>query len=157
MHVPPVVQQRQYRIPARLSSLFAVGGVFVAIIGVIVVPAAVSQLQQGGMSGVIVGSLLILTGALFMALALRPGTVTIDDGGLHLRTLTRARVIPWTLVRSFQPWPGSRGWWSVRVELSTGKKVVLPGAQGNRDRAERITSELAAAHREHLAEASETT
>jgi hypothetical protein len=109
------------------------------------------------MSGVIVGSFLILTGALFIALALRPGTLTIDDGGLHLRTLTGARVIPWTLVRSFQAQPGSSNWWSVRVELSTGKKVMLPGAQGNRDRAERITLELAAAHREHLAEPSETT
>jgi Bacterial PH domain len=150
MHVPPVVQQRQYRIPARLSSLFAAGGVIVAVIGVVVVPAAASQLQQGGLSGVIVGSLLILTGALFMALALRPGTLTIDDGGLHLRTLTRARVIPWTRVRSFQARPGGRGWWHVRAELSTGKMVVLPGCSGDRDRAERITLELAAAHREHF-------
>ena len=122
------------------------------VIGVIVVPAAASQLQQGGMSGVVVGSFLILAGAFFIAVALRPGTLTVDDGGLHLRTLTRARVIPWSLVRSFRARPGGRGWWFVWAELGTGKKVVLPGPQGSRGRAERIAAELMAAHREHLAE-----
>jgi PH (Pleckstrin Homology) domain-containing protein len=151
------VQQRQYRIPTRLSAFFAVVGAFVAVIGVIVVPAAASQLQQGGVSGVVVGSFLILTGALFITAALRPATLTVDDGGLHLRTLTRARVIPWSLVRSFRARPGGRGWWFVWVELGTSKKVVLPGAQGNRDRAERIAAELMVAHRQHLAERSETT
>lgn len=92
-----------------------------------------------------------------IALALRPGMLTVDDRGLHLRTLTRARVIPWSLVRSFRARPDGRGWWFVWVELSTGKKVVLPGAQGSSGRAERIATELMAAHREHLAERSETT
>jgi hypothetical protein len=146
------VQQRQYRIPTRLRAFFAVAGAFVVVSGVIVVPAAASQLQRGGMSGVVVGgSILILAGALFITFALRPGTLTVDDGGLHLRTLTRARAIPWYLVRSFRARPGGRGWWFVWVELGTGKKVVLPGPQGSRGRAERIAAELMAAHREHLA------
>jgi hypothetical protein len=68
-----------------------------------------------------------------------------------LRTLTRARVIPWSLVRSFQARPGSWDWWFVWVELGTGKKVRLPGPQGTRGRAERIAAELTATHREHLA------
>lgn len=146
------MQQRQYRIPTRLSAFFAVVGAFAAVTGVIVVPAAASQLQQGGMSGVVVGSFGILTGALFITAALRPATLTVDDGGLHLRTLTRARVIPWSLVRSFRARPGGRGWWFVWAELSTGKKVMLPGVQGSSGRAERIAAELMAAHREHLAE-----
>jgi hypothetical protein len=146
------VQQRQYRIPTRLRAFFAVVGAFVVVIGVIVVPAAASQLQQGGISGVVVGSILILVGALFITFALRPGTLTVDDGGLHLRTLTRVRAIPWSLVRSFRARPGGRGWWFVWVEPGTGKKVVLPGPQGSRGRAERIAADLMAAHREHLAE-----
>jgi Bacterial PH domain len=151
------VQQRQYQIPTRLRAFSAVAGAFVVVTGVIAVPVAASQLQQGGMPGVVVGSVLILAGALFITLALRPDTLTVDDGGLHLRTLTRARAIPWSLVRLFRARPGGKGWWFVWVELGTGKKVVLPGAQGSRGRAERITTELMAAHREHLVERSETT
>jgi hypothetical protein len=146
------VQQRQYQIPARPRAFSAVVGACVVVTGVIVVPVAASQLQQGGMPGVVGGSFLILAGAFFIALALRPGTLTVDDGGLHLRSLTRARVIPWSLVRSFRARPGGRGVWFVWVELGTGKKVVLPGPQGSRGRAERIAAELMAAHREHLAE-----
>jgi hypothetical protein len=121
-----------------------------AVIGAIVVPAAASQLQQGGMSGVVVGSILMLAGVLFIVLARRPQTLTVDDEGLHLRTHTRTRVIPWSLVRSFWARPGGN-WWFVWAELGTGKKVPLPGPQGSRARAERIAAELTAAHREHLA------
>jgi hypothetical protein len=65
------VQQRQYRIPARLRAFLAVAvaGACVVVISVIVVPVAASQLQQGGMSGVVVGSFLILAGAFFIALS----------------------------------------------------------------------------------------
>jgi hypothetical protein len=114
-------------------------------------PAAASQLQQGGMSGVVVGSILIPCGAFFIACAWRPGTLSVDYFGLHMRTLTRARVIPWSLVRSFRAQPGGRGWWFVSVELSTGKKVLLRGPQGSRGRAERIAAELTATLREHRA------
>jgi Bacterial PH domain len=103
------------------------------------------------MSGVVVDSLLILAGALLIAIALRPGTLTVDDEGLQLRTLTRTRAISWSLVRSFRARPGGRGWWFVWAELGTGKKVPLPGPQGSRNRAERIAAELTEAHREHLA------
>jgi hypothetical protein len=156
-HVPWVVQQRQYRVPTRITVFFTVIGAFVAFAGMLVVPAG--ALQHGGMSLVVVGSVLILAGALFIALALRPGKVTVDDRGLHLHTITRARVIPWSLVRSFeeQPFqqqPGGGGlWsglWSVWVELDSGNWSALPGTQGSRGRAERIVAELMAARREHL-------
>lgn len=146
-----VVVQRQYRLPTRLAAFFGVGGAVVLVLSAAVVPAAASQLQQGGMSGVVVGSVLTLAGAFFIALAVRTGPLTVDDGGLHLRTLTRTRVIPWALVRSFGVRAGSHGWWIVWVELGTGKKLRLQGSQGSRDRAERIAAELTAAHREHLA------
>ena len=145
------MQQRQYRIATGFSILIGVLGGLVVLISVIVVPVAASQLRQGGLSGVVVGSVMMVAGALFVALGLRPDTLTVDDGGLHLRTLLRTRVIPWSLVRSFRAQPGGRGWWFVRVELGTGKKVLLPGPQGSRARAERITAELTAVHQEHLA------
>jgi hypothetical protein len=145
------VQQRQYRVPAGLTVVLTVAGVIVVVIGAIVVPAAASQLQQGGLAGVVVGSILILAGALFIALGRRPETLTVDDEGLHLRTLTRTRVIPWSLVRSFRAQPGGRGWWFVRAELGTGKKVLLPGPQGSRSRTERIVAELTEVQAERLA------
>jgi Bacterial PH domain len=146
------MQPREYRLPTSFTVFFAVLGAFVALTGAVVVPAAASQLQQGGMSGVVIGSLLIPAGALLIAVALRSGRLTIDYWGLHQqRTFTRTRLIPWSLVRSFRAVPGGRGWWFVRAELVTGKKVLLRGPQGNRDRAERIAAELTAAHREHFA------
>ena len=151
--VPPVVQQRQYRVSILLTVFFAVVGAVMVVVDVAVVAVAASQLQQGGMSGVVVGSTLVLVGALFIAVALRPSTLTVDDGGLHLRnSLARTRVISWSLVRSFRAQSGGRGWCYVRVELDTGKKVVLPGIQVSHDRAERIAAELTAAHRELLAD-----
>lgn len=142
------MQQRQYRVSTRVTVFFWVAGAV--------------QLTGGGVSivlqpNVVGDSYMILLGALFTAVALRPGTVTVDDGGLHLCTLIRNRVIPWSLVRSFRTQPGGtggRGWWSVWVELGAGKKVLLRGALGSKDRAMRIAAELTAMHREYLAGAS---
>jgi len=145
------VQQLQYRVPASFTKFLLVVGSIEVLVGAIVIPAAASQLQRGGISGVVVGAVLMVAGGFPIALAVRPDTLIVDDGGLRLRTIVSVRVIPWSLVRSFQARPGSRGMWFVRAELSTGKKVLLPGPQGRRSRAERIAAELTAAHREHLA------
>ena len=145
------MQPREYRLPTSFTVFFAVLGAFVALAGAVIVPAAASQLQQGGMSGVVIGSLLIPAGGLLIAGALRPGRLTVDYWGLHQRTFTRTRVIPWSLVRSFRAEPGGKGTWFVRAELVTGKKVLLRGPRGSRDRAERIAAELTATHREHVA------
>jgi len=119
--------------------------------GVSVVCVAISRWQQGGKAGVVGGCLMILLGALGIAPAVRPETLTVDDGGLHLRYLFGVRVIPWYLVRSFRA-GGGNGRWAVRVELGTGRQVMLPALQGSRGRAERMADELTAAHREYLAD-----
>lgn len=138
----------------RITAFVAVGGALVAVGGLFIVSVAASQLQQGGMAVVVASCWLIPFGAFIVASALlRPATLTVDDGGLHLRMLTRVRVIPWSLVRSFRTRPGGGGkTWFVQAELGTGKKVVLGGCQGSLDRASRIAAELTAAYREHLAQ-----
>lgn len=128
------------------GALAAVGGLF------IVISVAASQPQQDGISFVVIACFLILCGAVSVASALRPQTLTVDDGGLHLRTLTRVRVIPWSLVRSFRTLSPMVGIWWVQAELGTGKKVRLGGCQGSYGRASRIAAELTAAYREHLAQ-----
>jgi hypothetical protein len=146
------VQQDEYRPPVGLTIFCAVGGAFGVLVGLVVVSAAGSELQQGAVSAFVVGWIMLAAGGLLIALARRPGTLTVDDEGLHLqRTLARARLIPWSLVRSFRVQSGSTVWWFVYAELSTGKKVLLRGAQGDRARAEDNVAALNAAHREHLA------
>lgn len=144
------MQQDEYRPPAGFTILVTVKGVFVVLLGwAVVAEAAVAGADS--VPAFVAGWIMMAAGGLLIALARRPGTLTVDNEGLHQhRTLARTRLIPWSLVRSFRAQSGTQGW-HVWAELSTGKKVLLRGAQGNRARAEDNVAALNAAHREHLA------
>jgi len=145
------MQQQQYRAPAWLSILSAVTGAFIVIISGILLIVGAVDLRQVGVEEPVIGGILLLFGALFITSSRRPGTLTVDDAGLRLRTLFRTRAIPWSRVRSFEARSAGRAGYAVWMKLSTGKKIPLPGTPGKHERAEQIAAALSAALSEHLA------
>jgi len=134
-----------------LSIFSAVVGGFIVIVSGILIIVGAANLRQVGAEEPIVGCILLVFGALFITSSRRPGTLTADDAGLRLRTLFRTRVIPWSLVRSFETRSAGRAGYAVQMKLSTGKKVLLPGTPGKLERAKQIAAALSAALSEHLA------
>jgi hypothetical protein len=99
----------------------------------------------------VIGSIVLPLALYFVAGALRPAALAIDDRGLHPRRILGSGHIPWEAVRAFHvdaP-PGSRAGPSLQAILHTGEVIRLPTPTSSGTTARRIADELTQALHEH--------
>jgi Bacterial PH domain len=122
------------------------GAVGTAVFAVILTGWGVLEIVAGAMgwapgAGTYAAGAGLIVYGWFTARSLRRGTWA-DDAGLRLRGMFRTRAVPWSHVRYIQAGPNGRKW-AVEAGLVDGK-VMLPGTDGQPDRAKQFAADLTA-------------